>query len=272
MGKSNRSLEQRHRIEEQFHDQKTRQAGRPWASMDFYCSGVNEEHFRILLEAAGDLHGKRVLDFGCGRGHTSRLYAELGAAHVEGFDISSENIGVAKKNAVRDGLSDRVRFRRLAAEEIDYPDRSFDIVLGKAILHHTDLEKTSRQLYRILRPGGAAYFLEPLGHNWFLNLFRRMTPWRRTPTERPLRIEDLQYFRRFFPTASYRGFYLLPLLSNALLAVTGSRKLFTKTMDALLRWEKPLLEWFPFLQKYCWSALFVFYKETTGAQVSRPVE
>src|SRR2546427_3559410 len=181
-----RDLTERHHIEEQFHDERTQRGGKPSARMDFYSSGVNDEHFRILLEAVGSLQGKRVLDFGCGMGQTSRIYAGLGAARVDGFDISSENIRVADKNAKRDGLDDRVFFRHLAAEEIDYPDESFDLVLGKAILHHTDLEKTSKQLARVLRRGGAAYFLEPLAHNPILNLFRWLTPSRRTPTERPL--------------------------------------------------------------------------------------
>jgi len=228
--------------------------------MDFYSSGVNDEHFRMLLEAAGSLKGKRVLDFGCGRGQTSRIYAELGAVRVDGFDISSENIRVADKNAKRDGLDNRVFFRHLAAEEIDYPDEFFDLVLGKAILHHTDLEKTSKQLARVLRPGGSAYFLEPLAHNPILNFFRWLTPWRRTPTEKPLRLEDLDIFRKYFDAVSYRGFYLFSLLANGLLLVTGSRKLFTAVMAGLLHFEKPVLLHLPALQKYCWTALLQFHK------------
>jgi 2-polyprenyl-3-methyl-5-hydroxy-6-metoxy-1,4-benzoquinol methylase len=257
-----RDLTERHNIEEQFHDERTQRGAKPSARMDFYSSGVNDEHFRILLEAAGSLQGKHVLDFGCGMGQTSRIYAGLGAARVDGFDISSENIRVAEMNAKRDGLDDRVFFRHLAAEEIDYPDESFDLVLGKAILHHTDLEKTSKQLARVLRLGGSAYFLEPLAHNPALNLFRWLTPSRRTPTEKPLRLEDLDVFRKHFDTVSYRGFYLFTLLANGLLLVTGSRKLFTGAMTTLLEREQPLLTRFPFLQKYCWTALLFFHKAT----------
>jgi len=169
---------------------------------------------------------------------------------------------VAEKNAKRDQLDDRVFFRRLAAEDSDYQDASFDVVIGKAILHHTDLEKTSRQLARVLRPGGVAYFLEPLAHNPFLNLFRWLTPSCRTPTERPLRVKDLDIFRRDFDSVSYHGFYLFSLLANGLLLITGSRKLFNRSMVVLLRWERSSLVRFPFLQKYCWTALLVFRKRT----------
>jgi 2-polyprenyl-3-methyl-5-hydroxy-6-metoxy-1,4-benzoquinol methylase len=253
-------LTTRHQIEEQFHDERTQHGAKPSAHMDFYSSGVNDEHFRILLDAAGDLRGKRVLDFGCGRGQTSRIYAEMGAARVDGFDISGENIRVADRNAKRDGLDDRVFFRHLAAEEVDYPNESFDVVLGKAILHHTDLQKTAKQIARVLRPGGVAYFLEPLAHNPILNLFRRLTPSRRTPTEKPLRIEELDVLRKHFDSVDYHGFYLFTLLANGLLLVTGSRRLFARVMQILLQYEQPVLIRFPFLQKYCWTALLVFRK------------
>lgn len=253
------TLAERHSVEESFHDVKAQRDTPIAARVDFYSSGVGDEQTQVLMETAGCLIGKRVLDFGCGLGQTSRNYAERGAARVEGFDISSESIRIAAKNAKRDGLDDRVFFRHLAAEDIDYEDNSFDVVIGKAILHHTDLEKTARQLHRVLVPGGTAYFLEPLAHNPFLNLFRRLTPSRRTPTEKPLSVRDLDIFRRYF-FVSYHGMYLFTLLAHFLLSVTGSRKLFAWSHNILRRWEQPVLKRFPGLQKYCWSAVMVFQK------------
>jgi SAM-dependent methyltransferase len=254
------NLARRHEVEIVFHDKKAKRGFEQPARFDFYGSGIGEEHFRLLTAAAGSLKGKTVLDFGCGLGHTSRLYAEMGASRVEGFDISGENIAIAKKNAERDHLDDRVFFKRVPAEEIDYPNDFFDLVLGKAILHHTDLDKTGAQLYRVLRPGGSAYFLEPLAHNPFINVFRSFTPSRRTPTEKPLRIEDLNVFRRYFEHVSYQGFYVLPLLADALLLVTGSRSWYAKSVAKLLQVEKPLLTRFPSLQKYGWTALLELRK------------
>ncbi len=253
------SLAQRHLVEETFHDEKA-YVGAPPARTDFYPEWMAEEHMQMLLRAAGPLAGKRVLDFGCGRGESGRIYAQQGAVRVEGFDISGENIVIANKNAQRDGLDQRVFFRRLAAEEIDYPHASFDVVIGKAILHHTDLEKTAWQLERVLAPGGVAVFLEPLAHNPVLNFFRRLTPSRRTPTEKPLSLKDLEIFRRYFGCVTYRGFYLFTLFSHFLLLVTGSRALFARSRALMRRWEEPVLVRFPRLQRYCWSALVVFRK------------
>jgi len=250
-------MTQRHHIEEEFHDIKAQTAVAPPARTDFYPEWMGEEHMRLLLQAAGPLTGKRVLDFGCGMGETSRRYAGEGAIRVEGFDISGGNIEIARANAKRAGMEDRVFFRRLAAEDIDYPDRSFDVVIGKAILHHTDLEKTARQLRRVLSRGGVACFLEPLNHNPVLNLFRRLTPSRRTPTEKPLDLKDLDIFRKYFHV-NCRGYYLFTIAAHALLFATGSRKLFASSRAVLRRWEEPVLLRFPSLQRYCWSALLIF--------------
>src|SRR5690242_13789152 len=258
------TLAERHSVEESFHDVKAQRATPMPARTDFYSSGVGDEQTQTLLEAAGSLAGKRVLDFGCGLGHTSRLYAQRGAVRVEGFDISSESIRIAAKNTTRDGLNDRVFFRHLAAEDIDYPDSSFDVVIGKAILHHTDLGKTASQLHRVLVPGGTAYFLEPLAHNPFLNLFRRLTPSRRTPTEQPLRMQDLDIFRRYFDVST-RGIHLFTLAAHFLLLTTGSRKMFEKSLRVLRKCEDPVLARVPWLQKYCWTALMVFRKPNIAA-------
>jgi 2-polyprenyl-3-methyl-5-hydroxy-6-metoxy-1,4-benzoquinol methylase len=251
-------LTDRHHIEEQFHDEEARSGKKRSERTLFYNLGAADEYLRRQLEAVGSLRGKRVLDFGCGLGRTSRIYAEMGAVRVDGFDLSSERLEVAKRNAKRDGLADRIFFRHLAAEDIDYPDESFDVVLGKAILHHTDMQKTSQQLARVLRPGGEAYFLEPLGHNPFLNLFRRLTPWLRTPTETPLTMRDLDVFRQHFGSVTYRGYHLLAMMADGLLLVTGSKKLSSRCTKILVRWDDTLLARFPFLQKYCWTALLVF--------------
>jgi SAM-dependent methyltransferase len=239
-----KDLSERHNIEEHFHDERTRSGTKRSARTLFCGLGAADEYSRKLIEAAGSLEGKRV----------------MGAARVDGFDLSSERLSVSQRNVARDGLADRVFFRHLAAEDIDYADESFDVVLGKAILHHTDMEKTSRQLARVLRPGGEAYFLEPLGHNPFLNLFRKLTARLRTPTETPLRMKDLDVFRQHFEFVSYRGFHLLAMMADRLLLVTGSKKVSTKCMTALVGWDDRLLRRLPFLQKYCWTALMVFKK------------
>lgn len=66
---------------------------------------------RTIAEALEIEPGDTVIDVGCGSGVLSFVAARLGAARVIGCDISEEAIEVARANAERLGLADRVEFR-----------------------------------------------------------------------------------------------------------------------------------------------------------------
>jgi SAM-dependent methyltransferase len=60
-------------------------------------------------------------------------------------------------NAERLGLP--VKVLRADAESLPFADRSFDLVLGHAVLHHLpDLERAFAEFHRVLRPGGRIVF------------------------------------------------------------------------------------------------------------------
>src|SRR5438067_9344180 len=60
-------------------------------------------------------------------------------------------------NAERLGLT--VRAARADAESLPFPDASFDLVLGHAVLHHLpNLERAFAEFHRVLAPGGRIAF------------------------------------------------------------------------------------------------------------------
>jgi SAM-dependent methyltransferase len=66
-------------------------------------------------------------------------------------------VAVALRNAESLGLD--VDGRVADAETIPYPDASFDVVVGHAVLHHIpDVERALREVLRVLRPGGRFVF------------------------------------------------------------------------------------------------------------------
>ena len=67
------------------------------------------------------------------------------------------------------------------AHHLDFPDESFDLVFGRAILHHLDFETAIKEVKRVLKRGGHAAFAEPLGDSPFAKLFRLLTPRAYTP-------------------------------------------------------------------------------------------
>ena len=99
---------------------------RPWNPYWFVTEMVRE---RFTAST------QRLLDFGCGHGTYSVLFAHLGY-RVTGFDVSPRNVEAARALAARYGMSERTRFDVGVAEALDYPSSHFDIVVGIDILHH----------------------------------------------------------------------------------------------------------------------------------------
>jgi ubiquinone/menaquinone biosynthesis C-methylase UbiE len=111
-----------------------------------------------LLQRAELRPGERVLDVACGTGLVTFPAAEaVGATgEVIGTDISDEMVRVCRETAARRGVA-HVRFERMEAETIAFPDASFDAVLcGLGLMYVTDFEGSVREIARVLREGGRA--------------------------------------------------------------------------------------------------------------------
>jgi SAM-dependent methyltransferase len=247
------SLTSRHDIERRFHDHKVAD-GHGDESRDFYRAGGLDLVWKSYLSAIGDLRGKKILDFGCGEGWSTIQYAKHGAT-VFSFDISPESVRNLTKEARNKGIDGRIHPAVMAAESLAYPSSSFDLVLGVAILHHTDPFAAGAEISRVLKPGGRALFIEPLAHNWFLRLFRRLTPHRRTPTEQPMTVKQIDDFGKYFHMADYRGYHLLSIFPQGLLWATGSQWVFRWSLRMTECMDNWLLRTFRPLKRYCWSTI-----------------
>lgn len=112
------------------------------------------ERFAMKYWEFGAWKNKRVLDVGCGPGWVSVQYA-MGGADVSAVDLTEAAVGIAKKHAAYRGV--RADIRQGNAEELPFPDNTFDMVFSSGVLHHTpDTQKAFRETYRVLKPGGHA--------------------------------------------------------------------------------------------------------------------
>lgn len=102
---------------------------------------------------------RRVLDFGCGKVAVAARLASIGY-DVSGFDISPNNIEVARRLAERYGYAERTSFSVQIAEDLDYADASFDLVPGMDILHHVEIPAAIAEVHRVLKAGGVGIFRE----------------------------------------------------------------------------------------------------------------
>ena len=126
-----------------------------------------------MLRVSGNVRGLSVLDYGCGSGKLGIYLAMLGAK-VSGFDLSTMGIEVANWAANSYGLS--CSFEAMDAEELEYPDQCFDLVVGFSVLHHViKYPRSAYHLPRVLKAGGRAVFCESLWDNPLINLARRWT-------------------------------------------------------------------------------------------------
>ncbi len=157
-----------------------------------------------------DVEGRDILEYGCGVNSDGLELAKKGAK-VTGIDISQVAIKESHFLAEQAGATDRVSYHVMNAEELAFPDRSFDLVCGIGILHHLDLEKGYAEVARVLRSGGRAVLHEPLGHNPLINRFRNRTPHLRTPDEHPLLRQDLHTAENYFSDVRVHYFHLTSL-------------------------------------------------------------
>jgi ubiquinone/menaquinone biosynthesis C-methylase UbiE len=139
-------------------------------------------------------------------------------AELTAIDISPAMVELARSRAPAG------TFLVAEAERTGLPDESFDLAVGKWVLHHVDVAATAVELRRVLRPGGRAAFFENQDRNPVLRLARRRMwgarrlHWVGTPDEHPLTQADFDTLRDTFDSVelSYPSFYFFEALSRAL--------------------------------------------------------
>lgn len=107
-----------------------------------------------IPEAAqfANARGLRVLEIGCGLGTDGAQFAKAGAVYT-GIDLTDAAIELAQKRFEQFGLQGE--FQVADAENLQFPDESFDVVYSHGVLHHTpDISAAVQEIHRVLKPGG----------------------------------------------------------------------------------------------------------------------
>ena len=117
-----------------------------------------------------------VLEVGCGLGTDAARFARSGARYT-GIDLTQRSIELARERFRQEGLAGE--FQIGDAEQLSFPDDSFDLFYSHGVLHHTpDIDRAIREARRVLRPGGEAMVMlyHRRSFNYYVNimLLRRM--------------------------------------------------------------------------------------------------
>ncbi len=118
-----------------------------------------------LLDKVGLRGDERILDLGCGRGAVLLLAAQhLTTGRAVGVDLwrsvdQSGNSGEAtRRNAIAEGVADRVELHTGDMTALIFDDNSFDVVVSSLAIHNirgrAGREKAIDEAVRVLRPGG----------------------------------------------------------------------------------------------------------------------
>ena len=133
---------------------------------DLMSGGLHRAWKDALLTAVNPPKGDRpfaLLDLAGGTGDVAFRVAEAGGANtrVTVCDINAEMLAVGAERAVSRGLDHAVTFEQGNAEELPYPDKSFDCVtIAFGIRNVPRIDRALAEAHRVLKIGGRFLCLE----------------------------------------------------------------------------------------------------------------
>jgi len=102
-----------------------------------------------------------VLDVATGTGAVAAELVRRHGCRVTGIDQSPDMLAEAGRNLRRRGLAGRIALRRGSAEQLPFPDATFDGLTFTYLLRYVDDPgATLTELARVVRPGGVVASLE----------------------------------------------------------------------------------------------------------------
>jgi ubiquinone/menaquinone biosynthesis C-methylase UbiE len=130
---------------------KNQQAG--WETGDYPRVGNTLQIIAEQLVEAADIRaGQRVLDVACGQGNAA-LAAARRFAQATGVDYAANLLEQGRERAAAERLP--VTFTEGDAEQLPFPDRSFDLLLSTVgVMFAPDHQRAADELCRVTAPGG----------------------------------------------------------------------------------------------------------------------
>ena len=245
-----KNLSEKNIREKEFHD-KLQSSSRGRFENIFYKAIINawEDFYNYL---SFNVKNTDVLDYGCGVGPVIEKVLKFNPNKITGIDISKVSIEKAKVKFVKFGSN--VEFLVDNCEKTKFEDNKFDLVYGQGILHHLEISSCIFEISRILKPGGKLLFIEPLGTNPLINLYRRLTPRARSKDEHPLIFKDFDIIKKKFKITDLKFYGFLTLIFFPLYKSGSSRifKVLTKLDQLLFK--------FKLFKYFAWSVLITATK------------
>ncbi|MGD9080168.1 MAG: class I SAM-dependent methyltransferase [Desulfobacterales bacterium] len=117
----------------------------------------------VAQEIVANLNEGAILDLGTGPGYLPvEIVKRSPSINVIGVDLSRKLIEIARSNAAKAGLTDRLTFKAGNAGRLEFSDSSFDMVISTGMLHSLkEPVNVLQEIYRVLKTGREAWIFDP---------------------------------------------------------------------------------------------------------------
>jgi demethylmenaquinone methyltransferase/2-methoxy-6-polyprenyl-1,4-benzoquinol methylase len=123
--------------------------------------GQNGRWRRAMIDRVLPAPGGVILDVASGTAGVAIQLARRSGARVVGADLTRQMLARGKQNVAETGLSDRITLVTGRAEQLPFPDASFDALTFTYLLRYVDdPQATLAELARVVKPGGKVASLE----------------------------------------------------------------------------------------------------------------
>jgi demethylmenaquinone methyltransferase / 2-methoxy-6-polyprenyl-1,4-benzoquinol methylase len=123
--------------------------------------GQNRRWRRCMVGHATEVGPQRVLDVASGTAGVAIQIAQRTGGRVVAYDLTLPMLRHGGKRVAESGLGDRIDLVEGRAEDLPFPDQSFDALTFTYLLRYVDdPAATLAELARVVKPGGSVASLE----------------------------------------------------------------------------------------------------------------
>lgn len=130
---------------------------------DLMSMGIHRLWKRFAVELSGVQSGQKILDLASGTGDLAARFSGLVGPDglVVMSDINAAMLNEGRSRMANDGHIGNVQYSQINAEQIPFPDNTFDcITIGFGLRNVTDKQAALNAMYKALKPGGRLLVLE----------------------------------------------------------------------------------------------------------------
>ncbi len=121
--------------------------------------GVRGDEWEWFTANLGDLHGKRVLDIGCGNGALLKKLSQKYSGSFDGVGVDA-SAGMIEQARRRCADHHNLGFQKIDGPFLPLPDNSFDSVLSLLSFRYLDWDPILKEILRVLKPGGEIFVID----------------------------------------------------------------------------------------------------------------